>query len=315
MNQLARVTVISGGDSSERIVSLSSGRQVYEAFLKAGRPAVLMEIDDTNDLASRLDEIDVAFIALHGGDGEDGTVQKLLQDHGIPYAGSGPKASAIGMDKLETKRVLASAGIPVPRAMSYSGEEMQQFARKVLKEFSLPLVAKAQRQGESIGVKLVKDAQDLVPTFEALHKEFGPFFVDEFISGREFTVPVLRMDGEDRVLPIIEVRSEAEFFSFETKYTGDNFEVIIPAPVDDATVVERIRKVTLGTHQAIGCWGFSRVDVLLSANGDPYVIEINTLPGMSHSSVMHRSAEVAGIDLPHLVEIMLESAFDRPEVV
>ena len=163
MDRLATVTVISGGDSSERIVSLSSGRQVYEAFLKGGRPAVLMEIDDINDLASRLDEIDVAFIALHGGDGEDGTVQQLLQDHRIPYTGSGPKASSIGMDKLETKRVLASAGIPVPRAMSYSGEEMSQFAEKVLKEFSLPVVAKAQGQGESIGVKLVKDACDLVP--------------------------------------------------------------------------------------------------------------------------------------------------------
>jgi len=306
------VTVISGGDSSERIVSLSSGRQVYEAFREGGRPAVLMEIDDINDLASRLDEIEVAFIALHGGDGEDGTVQQLLQDHGIPYAGSGPSASAIGMDKLATKKVLIEAGITVPHAMNYSGEDMAQFADKVMKEFSLPVVVKAQGQGESIGVKLVKDVRDLVPTFEDLHNEFGPFFVDEFISGREFTVPVLRMDGEDTVLPIIEVKSKTDFFSFEAKYTGDNFEVIIPAPLDEPTA-QRIRDVTLRTHQAIGCWGFSRVDVLLSASGDPYVIEINTLPGMSHSSVMHRSAQVAGIDLPHLVELMLQSAFDRPQ--
>ena len=313
MNGAETVTVISGGDSSERIVSLGSGKQVYEAFLEGGRPAVLMEIDDIDDLASRLDEIEVAFIALHGGDGEDGTVQQLLQDHGIPYAGSGPKASSIGMDKLETKKVLANVGIPVPRAMSYSGEDMALFAEEVLKEFSLPLVVKAQGQGESIGVKLAKDVRDLVPTFEVLHKEFGRFFVDEFISGREFTVPVLRIDGEDTVLPIIEVRSKTEFFNFEAKYTGDNFEVIIPAPLDEPTA-ERIRDVTLRTHQAIGCWGFSRVDVLLSASGDPYVIEINTLPGMSHSSVMHRSAQVAGIDLPHLVEIMLQSAFDRPRI-
>ncbi len=312
MDTSTTVTVISGGNSSERIVSLSSGRQVYEAFREGGRPAVLMEIDDINDLASRLDEIEVAFIALHGGDGEDGTVQQLLQDHGIPYAGSGPSASAIGMDKLATKKVLIEAGIPVPHAMNYSGEDMAQFADKVMKEFSLPVVVKAQGQGESIGVKLVKDVRDLVPTFEDLHNEFGPFFVDEFISGREFTVPVLRMDGEDTVLPIIEVKSKTDFFSFEAKYTGDNFEVIIPAPLDEPTA-QRIRDVTLRTHQAIGCWGFSRVDVLLSASGDPYVIEINTLPGMSHSSVMHKSAQVAGIDLPHLVELMLQSAFDRPQ--
>ncbi|MCD6135526.1 ATP-grasp domain-containing protein, partial [Candidatus Bipolaricaulota bacterium] len=240
------------------------------------------------------------------------TVQQLLQDHGIPYAGSGPSASAIGMDKLATKKVLIEAGITVPHAMNYSGEDMAQFADKVMKEFSLPVVVKAQGQGESIGVKLVKDVRDLVPTFEDLHNEFGPFFVDEFISGREFTVPVLRMDGEDTVLPIIEVKSKTDFFSFEAKYTGDNFEVIIPAPLDEPAA-QRVRDVTLQTHQAIGCWGFSRVDVLLSASGDPYVIEINTLPGMSHSSVMHKSAQVAGIDLPHLVELMLQSAFDRPQ--
>ena len=313
MDGTRTVTVISGGDSSERIVSLSSGKQVYEAFLEAGRPAVLMEIDDTDDLASRLDEIEVAFIALHGGDGEGGTVQQLLQDHGIPYAGSGPKASSIGMDKLETKKVLAEAGIPAPHAMRYSGEDMAQFADKVMKEFSLPIVVKAQGQGESIGVKLVKDAHDLVPTFESLYNEFGPFFVEEFIAGREFTVPVLRMNGEDTVLPIIEVKTETDFFSFETKYTGDNFEVIIPAPLDEPTA-KRIREVTLRTHQAVGCWGFSRVDVLLSSTGDPYVIEINTIPGMTSSSVMHRSAQAAKIDLPHLVELMLQSAFDRPQM-
>ena len=313
MDKSATVTVISGGDSSERTVSLSSGRQVYDAFLKAGRHAVLLEIDDLSDLASHLDEIEVAFIVLHGGAGEDGTVQQLLQDHGIPYAGSGPKASTIGMDKLETKRVLAGVGIPIPRAMSYSGEDMTQFADTILQKFSLPLVVKAQGQGESIGVKLVKNDRDLVPTFESLHNEFGPFFVDEFISGREFTVPVLRIDGEDTVLPIIEVKSKTEFFSFEAKYTAGMHEVIIPAPLDKPTA-ERIRDITLRTHQAIGCWGFSRVDVLLSANGDPYVIEINTLPGMTPSSVMHKSAHVAGIDLPHLVERMLQSAFDRPRV-
>ena len=165
MDVSATVTVISGGDSSERIVSLSSGQQVYEAFLKAGRPAVLMEIDDIDDLASRLDQIEVAFIALHGGDGEDGTVQQLLQDNGIPYAGSGPKASSIGMDKLATKKVLAEAGIPVPHAVSYSGEGMAQFADKVLIEFSLPVVVKAQDQGTSIGASLVKYVSGVISIY------------------------------------------------------------------------------------------------------------------------------------------------------
>lgn len=310
MNSLETVTVISGGNSSEREVSLSSGRQVYEAFLEAGRPAVLMEIADLSDLASHLDEIEVAFIALHGGAGEDGTVQRLLEEHGIPYAGSGPQASAIGMDKLATKETLAKDGIPVPHAIAYPGGDMNLFADTVLQQFSLPVVAKAQGQGESIGVKLVKNSSDLVPTFESLHDHFGSFFVEEFISGREFTVPVLRIDGKDEVLPIIEVISKTEFFSFEAKYKEDLHETIIPAPLDEATT-KAIQDITLRTHQTLGCWGFSRVDVLLSAEGNPYVIEINTLPGMTPSSVMHKSAQVAGIDLPHLVEQMLQSAFDR----
>lgn len=313
MDNLETVTVISGGDSSERVVSLSSGRQVYEAFLKPGRQVVLMEIDGLDDLVSRLDKIEVAFIALHGGAGEDGTVQQLLADHNIPYAGSGPEASALGMDKLATKETLAEVGIPVPRATVYPGGDMNRFADKIIQEFSLPIVAKAQGQGESIGVKLVKNAHDLVPTFKSLRDQFGPFFVEEFISGREFTVPVLRMDGVDTVLPIIEVRTKTEFFSFEAKYKEGLHETIIPAPLDEPTA-KRIREITLRTHQALGCWGFSRVDVLLSAAGDPYVIEINTLPGMTPNSVMHKSAQVAGIELPQLVGIMLQSAFDRPQV-
>ena len=312
MDRSATITVISGGDSSERAVSLQSGRQVYKAFLKAERPAVLMEIDDIDNLISHLDEIEVAFIALHGGAGEDGTVQQILQDHDIPYTGSRPKASAIGMDKLETKRVLASVGIPVPRAITYPGGDVKRFADTVLREFSLPVVAKAQGQGESIGVKLVKNAGDLVPTFESLRNQFGPFFVEEFISGREFTVPVLRIDGVDRVLPIIEVKTKTEFFSYEAKYKEGLHEAIIPAPLDEPTA-EHIKEITLRTHQALGCWGYSRVDVLLSSAGEPYVIEINTLPGMTANSVMHKSAQVDGIDLPHLVEKMLQSAFDRPQ--
>jgi len=180
------VTVITGGNSSERDVSLVSGQRVYEALVKLGIQTKLLRISDLNDLMSKLNAIDVAFICLHGGDGENGTVQQVLEEHGIPYTGSGPNASALGMDKLACKR--------------YQDEDLGSFADTVLMQFSLPVVIKSSSQGASIGVKRVDTPEALIPTCEAIREKLGPFFAEEFISGRELTVPVLRIDEKDEAL-------------------------------------------------------------------------------------------------------------------
>jgi len=304
------VTVITGGDSSERDVSLVSGQCVYQALVELGTQATLLQITDLNDLVSRLDKIDVAFICLHGGDGENGRVQQVLEEHGIPYTGSGPNASALGMDKLACKRVLRSVGVPVPRALPYQDEDLGSFADTVLMQFSLPVIIKSNSQGASIGVKRVDTAETLIPTCKVIHGKFGPFFAEEFISGRELTVPVLRIDGKDEPLPIIEVHINTDFFSYEAKYTEGLNKMVVPASLGDR-FTKVIQDISVKTHQILGCWGFSRVDILLTEEGTPYVLETNTLPGMTPHSAMYKSAAVIGLDFPHLVEKMLFSAFDR----
>jgi len=305
------VTVLAGGDSPERDVSLTSGRDVYKALHELGVPVRLLEIQDLEDLRRHLSDIEIAFSCLHGGAGEDGTIQKILENHRIPYAGSGPEASALGMDKLATKRVLTSVGVPVPRALAFKDRDLDSVAQEVIRNFSLPVVVKPQGQGASIGVKRVDTPDKLIPVCAAVLEEFGPFFVEEFITGRELTVPVLWMDGRDHVLPIVEVFITTDFFDYETKYTDGLNSMVVPALLDN-DVKARVEDATLKTHQALGCWGFSRVDILLTAEGVPYVLETNTLPGMTPHSAMPKSAAAIGIDYPHLVEKMVTSALKRP---
>jgi len=305
------VSVLAGGDSAERSVSLVSGRGVLEAFREFGTKAELLEIEDTADLVRRLPGIEVAFSVLHGGDGEDGTIQQIFEDHGVPYVGCGPDASRIGMDKLATKERLTNAAIPVPRAMIPNGSNLDVFTARVNENFGFPVILKALTQGSTIGVMRIDSPDDLVPSIEEIRVQFGSLFVEEFVGGREFTVSILRIDDEDRVLPIIEILVHTDFLDFKTKYGDDLCEMIVPALLDSKTELQ-MRDVALRTHQVLGCWGFSRVDVLLSDEGIPYVLETNTLPGMTPHSALPKSAKAAGIDYPHLVDVMLQSAYTRP---
>lgn len=306
-----KVAVLCGGASSEREISLVSGRGVLEAVRSLGIDAVCIEIARSEEIPEKLDGIDVVFIILHGGDGEGGGVQQMLEDLRIPYAGSGPSASALGMDKLATKSVLVPAGISVPKAVSYSGGAVDAFGKRVLDEFALPVVVKAQSQGASIGVCPAHTREELLRAMTRIHTDYGPFFVEEFIRGRELTVSVLRTDGHDVALPVVEILINTEFLDFRTKYTDGLNEMIVPAKLDDRTT-RKVQQTAVATHHALGCWGFSRVDVLLDDAGVPFVLETNTLPGMTPHSAMPKSAAAMGLDYPHLVEQMLRSAWDRP---
>ena len=305
------VSILTGGDSAERPVSIVSGRGVLEAFRQFGTKAELLLVEDTADLDRHLAEIEVAFSVLHGGDGEDGTIQQILEDHGIPYAGSGPIASRIGMDKLATKDHLTRIGVPVPRSMVPDNADLESFVEHVEEEFGFPVILKALTQGASIGVQRIDTKADLLQSATQIRSQFGPLFVEEFITGREFTVSILRVEGKDQALPIIEILVYADFLDFEAKYSDGLCEMVVPAAIDSKTESE-MKDVALRTHQVLGCWGFSRVDVLLSDNGVPYVLETNTLPGMTPHSALPKSAAAAGIDYPHLVDIMLQSAYSRP---
>ncbi len=305
------VSILAGGNSAERSVSLVSGEGVLKAFHQFGTQAKLLVIEDKDDLIRRSSEIEVAFSVLHGGDGEDGTIQQILENHGIPYAGSGQQSSRIGMDKLATKERLTAIGIPVPRSMVPGGSDLNRFGHQVEETFGFPVILKALTQGASIGVLRIDSKADLTREIEHMQSQYGPLFIEEYITGREFTVSILRIGDEDTVLPIIEILVYTDFLDFETKYSDGLCEMVVPAHIDIKTELE-MKDIALRTHQALGCWGFSRVDILLRDDGTPYVLETNTLPGMTPHSALPKSALAAGIDYPHLVDIMLQSAYSRP---
>lgn len=199
----------------------------------------------------------------------------------------------------------------MPKAVSWTEEEgPEALSELVLSRFGLPVVVKAVSHGASLGVRPARTRQQLHDALRDVRREYGELFVEEFINGREFSVPILRLDGEDVALPVTEIVIRTEFNDFATKYSGDLHEMTVPARLDAATTLA-IQQAALGTHQALGCWGFSRVDIMLGDDGVPVVLEINTIPGMTPHSILPMSAAAMGLDYPRLVERMLCSAYDR----
>ncbi len=298
------IGVLAGGDSPERDVSLISGQNVTAALEKVGHRAVLLDITGLDDLVSALSGIDTVFNVLHGGAGEDGTVSLLLDVLEIPYPGSRPQACSLAMDKVRTRETLLQKGITVPPGRAHNGEEMEAFCADSIRDFGLPVVVKPRNLGSSVGVYIVDNEADVVARTAEISDQFGPFLIERYISGRELTAGILRLNGEDHVLPIIEVRPKDQFFDYTTKYTDGMAEFLVPAPLNDAET-ERISAAALAAHKAIGCSGYSRVDLRLAADGTPYILEVNTIPGMTPMSDLPRAAAAAGIDFTQLVQAML----------
>ena len=290
-----KIGVLMGGLSEEREISLKTGAAILKALLEKGYNAV--GIDAGRDIARVLlrKKIEIAFIALHGRYGEDGCMQGLLEVMGIPYTGSGVKASALAMDKTAAKKVMLYHGVSTPVSCVY--EEGQRLTVKV------PLVVKPACQGSAIGVSIVKKESGLKAALSEASRFGGPVLVERYIEGRELTVSIL--DG--RVLPIIEIRPKKGFYDYTNKYTKGMTEFIVPAPVSKAAE-KKVAKETLKAHEALGCKGAARVDVMLDSKGVPYVLEVNTIPGMTELSLFPRAAQAAGLDYPAVVEVMLKGA-------
>ncbi len=303
----AMIGVIAGGDSAEREVSLVSGRQVRAALDGAGHRTRSVEIESLDDLVPQLKGVTVAFNCLHGGRGENGTVQLLFEVLGLPYVGSGPQASALAMDKLRSKDVFLAKGLAVPKWLPYGGQGIDSFCAQASRELGLPLVLKPCDQGSSLGVRIVTDERELGPAACSVFAQFGSVFAEEFIPGRELTVSILLQDGEEKVLPIVELRPQHPFYDYEAKYTEGLTQHIVPAILDPETS-ERVRHAGMTAHRALGCYGFSRVDLRLGEDGVPYVLEANTLPGITPTSNLPAAAAAAGVSFLRLLELMLETA-------
>ena len=291
----SKIGVLMGGLSEEREISFKTGTAILKALGDKGYKAI--GIDAGRDIPGVLlkKKIDIAFIALHGRYGEDGCMQGLLEVMGIPYTGSGVKASALAMDKAAAKKVMLYHGVSTPASCIY-----EEGARPKVKA---PLVVKPACQGSAIGVSIVKKDSGLKAALKEALRFGGPVLIEKYIKGRELTVSIL--DG--RVLPIIEIRPKEGFYDFAAKYTKGMTEFVVPAPIAK-TAEKKVAKEALKAFEALGCSGAARVDVILDARGTPFVLEVNTIPGMTGLSLFPRAAEAAGLDYPALVEEMLKGA-------
>jgi D-alanine-D-alanine ligase len=304
-----KVAVLCGGDSLEREVSLRSGARVHEALLREGFRAELIRVDSYHGLPQQLAPFPVVFNILHGGAGEDGTVQLLLELLGKAYVGSGPLSCAWAMDKHETHRLLAARGVPVPPWLTYRGGQLDQFLDQAV-QLGFPLVIKPRDQGSSVGVFQVRDTGELASRAEEVLEGFGSLLVEKFIPGRELTCGVLELDGAD-TLPVVELRPRrGELFDWEAKYSPGACEFLCPAPLSSGEE-ERVARVAREAFLALGCRDLARVDIRLAEDGTPYVLELNTLPGLTEMSTLPRAAAAAGLPYERLVASLVERALAR----
>lgn len=301
-----------GGRSAEREVSLKSGQAVCEALKARGYEVV--PIDAGRDVAQQLTaaKVDVVFNALHGKYGEDGTVQGLLEILGIPYTGSGVLASAVAMDKITTKRLLLAESLPTPRFCIFSrplpGEEpWNAYRRDVVTRIGLPAVVKPATQGSTIGVTFAHTEDALVRGLQEAFKYDDNVLVEEFIEGPEVTAAVIG-NRRPRVLPLIEIISATGVYDYEAKYTPGLSSHIIP-PRLPADVCERVTDLALKVYRLLGCRGFARVDLLVR-DGNPYILEVNTIPGLTEVSLFPDAARAAGMTFEDLIEELLRLALE-----
>jgi D-alanine-D-alanine ligase len=286
-----------------------SGSGVLKALRDKGVDAHGFDpaVNSIAELAAQ--KFDRVFIALHGRYGEDGTLQGALEQLGIPYTGSGVMASSIAMDKIMTKRVWLSHGLPTPRfkvldAKATTSEQL----RTVPDELGLPVMLKAPHEGSTIGISKVMGYSDLQAGFDNCAKYDESVLAEEFVTGREFTVPVLGEGRAARALPIVEIRAPEGNYDYQHKYFSDDTQYLCPAPLD-AALTTKMQTIAVQAFNALGCSGWGRVDFMLrAADNEPFLLEINTSPGMTGHSLVPMSAKASGVSYEDLCVEILKSA-------
>jgi len=294
-----KITVMLGGSSAEREVSLRSGAAVAEALVSLGH--AVEELDPAEADWVLPENTDVVFLALHGTFGEDGTVQRELDRLGVAYTGCGAKTSHIGFDKILSKRAFVAAGVPTAKFAVLNSVDAPWPAG-----WELPVVLKPACQGSSVGLHFVERAQQWRQALAEAFRYGSPILMEEKICGRETTVGIL--DGE--ALPVVEIHPKTGAYDYANKYTAGRTEYFCPADFDVATT-KRIQAAALGAFKAIGGRDYARVDVMVTAAGEPVVLEVNTLPGMTATSLLPKAAAAAGMDFAELCGRMVELALRR----
>lgn len=311
--QLRRIGVLMGGCSSERTISLKSGKAVLQALSQVGCDVVPIELNTVHEteILAQLGQadIDIAFLVLHGKFGEDGTMQTILQNAGIAYTGSGPQASQLAMDKVATQTLLKKAGIKVPDFFVIN-QDNRSHAVKILEDFGgCPVVVKPSSEGSSIGITIVHDKKDFESAIDLAFTFGSQIFVDRYIVGKEITASIL--GGQP--LPLVEIRSKNIFFDFAAKYQQGMSDYIVPAQIDAQTTV-CIQEISRRIFDLVGCRDLARADFILDQNGNAYFLEINTIPGFTATSLLPMAAQQAGYNFVNLCLVIAGFAAQRKYV-
>ena len=299
MEKYGKVLVLMGGWSNEREISLVSGSYVYDSLIKSGVNTIKLDLTKNN--LNEIEKIspDRVFIILHGKGGEDGEIQKYLDSLNIPYTGSNSESSKLCMNKRSTKEILLSNDILTPNYERISEMEISS----IKKRFQYPFIVKPSAEGSSIGVYIVENDGDLERAISANEKISSDFIAEDYIEGLEYTVGILG----DSALPVIKLLPPGKFYDFNAKYESDKMQYICPSQLDDSMEYE-LKKISLNCFKACGCKGWGRVDIIIDDKGNPWVIELNTVPGMTSHSLVPLAAKQRDIDFENLVLKILDSS-------
>jgi len=301
-----KVAVLRGGVGREREVSLESGRCIAEALREGGFDVVVSDVrpDDMRVLDRK--DIDVFFLALHGEFGEDGQLQQILEDRGLTYTGSGPRASRMAFDKMASKRLFAEAGVSVPAVVEFRPDMDPQELDRRLRAPGERFVVKPIRQGSSVGVHIVGTRQEAIEAARQVHAEFGDCMIEAFIPGHELTVGLLGR----LALPIIEIRSKTGFYDYHAKYVSDQTQYLFDTVEEEGTRI-RTSRAALTCFDALGCRDFARVDFILADDGTPYALEVNTIPGFTSHSLLPKAAAKVGLPMTDLCTQIVQRVYAR----
>lgn len=318
IKDFGKVGVLMGGSSSEREISLKSGQAVFSALREAGVEVVGIDIttDNHRENISLLNKhnLNCAFIALHGRFGEDGVIQGILEELKLPFTASGVRSSQLAMDKIGSLKIFLQGGLSVPKSRfieKSADEDGSAFMKSasVKNQLEFPLVVKPANHGSSIGLSLVEREQELPKAIKLAFKFDEHIIIQEYICGRELTVGIL----DEVALPVIEIIPKNKFFDFAAKYQSGLTQYIIPAVLDQGVAL-KVQKIALQAHKLLGCYGCSRVDIILTQDGIPYILEVNTIPGMTATSLLPKAAKIVGIDFSQLCLKLLELAYEKTKV-
>ncbi|WP_020409312.1 D-alanine--D-alanine ligase [Hahella ganghwensis] len=302
VNAFGRVAVLFGGASAEREVSLKSGKAVLEGLLAAGVQA--FALDPVNGISSVVEaEFDRAFIVLHGRGGEDGTMQGVLELMGKPYTGSGVLASALAMDKLRTKQIWESMGLATP---VYCVLQESTDWEAAIRDLNGCAMVKPAHEGSSIGMRKVSSAQELRDAYQEAAKYDSLVFAETWITGAEYTVSIL----EQSALPVIGLQTHHDFYDYDAKYIANDTRYLLPCGLPEATEAA-FKKLSEEAYRAVSCEGWGRVDLMVDADGKPWLLEVNTVPGMTDHSLVPMAARQAGFSFQEMVVAILSTTLDK----